>query len=1005
VLGAVRIERDGRLETRFRTQKTAALLAFLALHTGRPVPREDLIGLLWPDAEFAQGRNSLSQAISSLRHQLEPPETSAGSVLVADRTAVSLDQGVWVDLSEVVRLERIGDYEAALELIGGPFAAGLGEAWIKTERDSLRNRFEAFAVRSARRLLGEEEFGRAAIVAKRWLSADPACEATAEIAVQALIAQGRRDEAKVVVAELTRNLRALGLRPTSGLKDLLERVKPDPGPAVIDEGPPESVPRVEPPALRIRIPQFHNAFFGREEEVARLAENLAPESGRRVATSTGPGGAGKTRLSIEAVQRLQPAYGDRLWFVPLADARTSDELLAGIAAAIGFASAQKPSPESLAEAIGSEPALLVLDNLEQLLEDGATTRSIRALIDLSGARILASSRRRLGIEGEIEIRVGPLQVPDPGAEASDVEGNACVALFVDRARAVRPDFQLTPSNSSAVAELCRALDGIPLAIELAASRAQVLGPAQMLERLPSRLDVFVGRERDSAARHHTMRNAIEWSYCLLHPSLQRFFAGLSVFHGGWTLEAAEEVLEEPLALDYLAELVEFSMIGGEEDSFGSIRFSMLETLRTFALEVCERQSVLDERHLHHYLALAEEAEPFLTKPEFESWQERLDAERGNLRSALTYAIQQLQPEIGLRFVAALWRYWHQRGLVAEGREWAEKVLALPIEGLDGEVLASALHGAARLAYLQGDYSTARARSELAHRLFRRRPNMHGIALCLTSLGSVGFEEGEYALARAYFRGALAIWRVLDDRFGIGAALNWLGIVYTDLREYQKAEQVLKESLEVREAIGDWLGVARALNSLGIVARQQGDLESAGQHYSQSLELARRAGDRRAQASCLSNLGMVALSRGELQRAEELLHESLDIHREVGDKWGIAAALANLGNLAADSGRLQEANEHLKGSLEIRRKIGNRSGVALALEGLGVVASRAGDSERAVLLFARAARLREEIGSPPAPADASRVEEALAQAQALLGTAWKPIWEAGMAENIDELFWP
>lgn len=1005
VLGAVRIERDGRLETRFRTQKTAALLAYLALHPGRPVPREDLIGLLWPDADFAQGRNSLSQAISSLRHQLEPPETSPGSVLVADRNAVLLDPAVWVDLSEVVRLERLGEYEAALELIVGPFAVGLGEAWIKAERDSLRNRFEAFAVRSARRLLGEEEFGRAALVAKRWLSADPSCEAAAEIAVQALIAQGQRDEARVIVAELARNLRALGLRPTFHFDDLIDFGSSAKVPAVIDEVRLKASPQVGPQSLRARIPQFHNAFFGREEEVARLAELLAPASGSRVATATGTGGAGKTRLCLEAARRLEPVYGNRLWFVPLADARTGTELLAAIAAAIGATGALGPSPESLAEAVGPEPTLLVLDNLEQLLEDGTTVPSIRALIDLSGARIMASSRRRLGIEGEIEIRVRSLPVPDPEGEASNVEVNPCVALFVDRARAVRPDFQLTPSNSPPVAELCRALDGIPLAIELAASRAQVLGPAQMLERLHSRLDVFAGRERDPASRHHTLRNAIDWSYRLLHPALQRFFAGLSVFHGGWSLEAAEEVLEEPLSLDYLAELVEFSMIVGEEDSLGRIRFSMLETIRAYALEVSDRQNDLAERHMRHYLALAEEAEPFLTRPEFESWQDRLDAERGNVRAAISLAIQQQQPEIGMRFVAALWRYWHQRGLVAEGREWAEKVLALQIEGLDGEVLAAALHGAGRLAYLQGDYSTARARSEWAHRLFRRRPNMHGIALCLTSLGSVAFEEGQYALARAYFRGALAIWRILDNGFGIGAALNWLGIVYTDLREYQKAEQVLKESLEVREAIGDWLGVARALNSLGIVARQLGDLESAGRHYSQSLDLARRAGDRRAQASCLSNLGMVALGLGEADRAEKLLNESLEIHREVGDKWGLAAALANLGNLGADTGRLQEASELLQLSLEIRRKIGNRSGVALAMEGLGVVALRAGDPERAILLFARAARLREEIGSPPAPADAARVDEALGQARGLLGPSWTAIWEAGLAEDIDEYLQP
>jgi predicted ATPase/DNA-binding SARP family transcriptional activator len=994
VLGAVRLEQGDRVVTRFRTQKTAALLAHLALHLGRPSLREDLVGLLWPDAEPAQARNSLSQAISSLRHQLEPPNMSPGRLLVADRHSIALArEHVWVDVAEIVRLERSGQFEAALELIGGPFAAGIGEAWIEAERDSLRNRFEGFALRSARRHLEAGEHDSAATIALRWLTVEPCCEAAAEIAVRALIAVGREEQAGIVVAELTRQMRAIGLRPSLRLDQRAVRAE-DLSTPVREEAVIEPAMTPEAASLGARLGWPRNAFFGRDAEIVRIAGLLHPASDNRLVTCTGPAGAGKSRLALEAARRLEAQYGARLWVVSVAEAQRSEVMLAALTAALGMSGLQSPTAEVLAEAIGSRPALVVLDNLEQLLDDPRTSDIVTALILGSGIRVLATSRRRLGSEDEVEVRVPPLEVPAISSDEESLAQNPSVALFVDRAQAVRPDFRLGSANARAVCELCRALEGIPLALELAAARAQVLGPAQMLEKLPARLDVFAGRDRDANSRHRTLRNAVEWSYRLLHPGLQRFFAGLSVFHDGWTLEAAEEVLNEPLALDYLAELVEFSMIGSEEDTQGRIRFSMLETLRAYASEACDREDELAEAHLEHYLALSEAAAPNLTKPELEEWQGRLDAERGNLRAALDRTIRLGRTEVGLRFVGALWRYWHQRGLVAEGRDWSERVLALDVGKAAPDIMAAALHGAGRLAYLQGDYEIARSRSEQAHRLFRRLPDMSGVGLCLTALGSVAFEEGEYAVARAYFRGALAIWRVLGDAFGIGAALNWLGIVYTDLREYERAQEALQESFAVRASIGDWLGASRALNSLGIVSRQLGDLEEAARAYERSLELARRAGDRRAEAGCLSNLGLVAAGRGDTVLAEGLFRESLEIHREVGDKWGLATALANLGNLAADTGLLDDARGLLEQSLEIRQRIGNRSGVALALEGLGVVASRAGEHERAVLLFARASRLREEIGSPPAPADADRLVSAMAASREALGKEWQEIRKMG-----------
>lgn len=985
LLGPLRVTRGDRVTTKFRTQKTAALLGYLAYHLGRPHRREDLIGLLWPDHAPAQARNSLSQAISSLRHELELPEEPPGSVLVADRHAVALEpSSVEVDVDSLRKAIQAQE-PRGLGLYAAPLLLGLSEPWIETERFALHDRFVSAAELVIAQLEGMGDLQGAVRLALRWLESEPSSGPAARTAVRLLLLQGRPQDARVAYRDHERGLRSLGLKPTQDIQTLVEGI-PD-----IDRIP---HPKRRGPDPRVVDKPPAPLLFGRDELLERLEKAIEQPGG--VLTLVGPGGVGKTRLAEELL------LGRSGWFVPVAEARTHDDVVRAIAAVLGIPESAGVDPvEQIMAHLAHHPGLLVLDNYEQLVgEDDAV-----ALVDhiaRTATKIVVTSRRRLGLPSESDVPITPLLVPDRADPLEVLLKNPSVALFVERACAIRPDFRLTDENAPTVAELCQALEGLPLAIELAAARVQVLSPRQMLDHLDNRLDTFKGRGRDPTARHHSLRNAIAWSYDLLPEHLARFFAGLSVFRGGWTLEAAQDVLAEPLALDYLAELHDFSLIVSEETPGGHLRFRMLETLHAFSSELLDDPTPLEEAHRNAFVAFAEQAEPFLTTSQQRDRLQRLEDDQDNLRAAMD---RRPDPMAGLRFAAALWRFWHLRGHVNEGRQRTEVLLApfgdrISLESDDGtRLLARARHGAGRLAYLQGDYPAAEEHFELARIGFKRTQDMAGLGLALSALGSIAFEEGDYPRARAYFRGALAIARVLGDDFHVGAALNWLGIVYTDTREYDLARDVLTESLAVRGRIGDRGGIARALNSLGIIARQLGDLEQALDYYQQALAIQREVGDRRAEAGLLSNLGLVAAHTGMPEVASERFEQAMTIHREVGDKWGIATVTANLGNLAVESGDPERGEALLCESLALRQSIGNSSGIALSFEGLAVAAARRGFDERALMLLLAADRLRAEIGSPRAPDDQTRTEHErtalirkLGPAAAGLAVPW-PLHEA------------
>ncbi|MBW3634744.1 MAG: tetratricopeptide repeat protein, partial [Chloroflexi bacterium] len=579
---------------------------------------------------------------------------------------------------------------------------------------------------------------------------------------------------------------------------------------------PEHVYQLRGPGLVVDFPplksldrHLHNlpaqptALLGREAEVA-ATRALLEQDGARIVTLTGPGGTGKTRLGLQVGAELVEGFADGVWFVPLATIADPDLVVPAIAQPLGVREvAGEPLLTTLQDYLQPKHALLLLDNFEHLT---AAAPAVSALLAACPKiQVLVTSREPLRIAGERELPVPPLSLPSE-RQARSLPSTAlleypAIRLFVERAQAVKPDFALTETTAPDVAAICQRLDGLPLAIELAAARARVLAPAQLLARLDKRLKVLTGGHRDLPSRQQTLRAAIEWSHDLLDPDEQALFARLAVFSGGCTFEAAEAVCDGsgdlPFdVLDGLDSLTQKSLLRPEDGADGAPRFTMLETIREFGLERLDATGDADNLHRAHvdyYVTLAEEAEPQLTSPDQVAWLNRLGAEHDNFRSALGWLEQEDEDATRLRFVAALWRFWWMRGHLTEGRRWLERSLAEADDQLPA-VLAHALGGAGILAESQGDYEQATDLHVKALHLLRLVGDQIGIAFSLTNLGIVADALGDYDRANDVHTQALAIWREAGDELGMASSLNELGTLAINRGDYEAAEELLSQSL-------------------------------------------------------------------------------------------------------------------------------------------------------------------------------------------------------------------
>ena len=788
--------------------------------------------------------------------------------------------------------------------------------------------------------------------------------------VARLLAAGHGGQ--VLVSSTAQKLVHGNLPAGVGLRDMGEHILKDLGRPehvfqLLAPGLPRDFPplrSLNSPGLRNNLPQQISSFIGRAEEVAHV-EALLGRS--RLLTLTGMGGTGKTRLALQAAANLLTGEGDGVWLAELAPLADPALVPQAVASALGVReSPGTPLSRTLTEALKEKRLLLVLDNCEHVLAACAALASdlLRACPQV---HILATSREALGIAGEQTFRVPSLSVPEKKAQtALEMAGCGAVHLFTERARSVQPSFAVTDRNAPAVAAVCRRLDGIPLALELAAARVRALSVEEINDRLGGRFRLLTGGSRTALPRQQTLRALIDWSYDLLQPPEKAVLARLSVFAGDWSLEAAEAVcvgddVEDWEVLDLVTALADKSLLVVEQ-SGDRMRYRLLESVRQYAADRLAEGGGGPEaraRHRDHFLALAEEADAGTRGPEQAAWLDRLESEHDNLRAALDWCREdEAGAEPGLRLARALYRFWRVRGHLAEGRGRLAAATGHPGAREHPLERASALRFASGLEQVQGDLAAARALAEEALALFESTEDARGGAGVLLTLGNVALMQDDLAGARAYYERGLPLYR----RFG------------------------------------ELAGVAKALGNLGVVMQAQGDLAGAALVGEESLAFFQKEGDAEGAARALSSLGEIAHARGDDDGARARLEETLALYHQIGARSGsLAGSLRLLGMVSLRQGRVGEARARVREGLALAREIGDGRSGTDALEAWAKLCLAQGQAAEAAHVLGAASRSRLALNAPNGAASQADLEGDVRAAEASLGAAaFSAAWAEGAA---------
>jgi predicted ATPase/DNA-binding SARP family transcriptional activator len=876
-------------------QKRRALLAVLLLDANSVVSGDRLIDALWGDSPPETARNTIQVYISQLRKLL--PEGALETAPPGYRLVIEPDN---VDLFEFIRLSEQGrtalgagdaaggadTLRAALALWrGAPLADLAWEPFAQAEivrleelrLAALEDRIDAdLALGRHGQLIGELE---------QLVAEHPLKERLRAQLMLALYRSGRQADALAVYQRARRTLvDELGIEPSDSLKQLeLAILAHDPALSL-------DAPLAAPPSPR-QVPTPPTPLLGRENELAALADLVRREDARLV-TLTGIGGIGKTRLALELVRRLAPEFQHGSAVVTLATLREPELVARTILEALAIPEAGQDPEEVLTAELQGTELLLLVDNFEQVLPAAG---SIARLLDSTpGLKVIVTSRAPLHVAAEREFPVPPL-ADDEAAE-----------LFIARAHAANPNFVLSERNAGAVAEICARLEGLPLAIELAAARTKLLPPVALLSRLGNRLELLTGGRRDAPRHQQTLRMTLDWSYDLLEPDAQRLFARLGVFAGGCTLASAEAVCGgDGSVLEGLAALVDESLVRQRETDTGEPRFSMLEIVREYALERLSESGDGDEtrrRHLEHFVSLAEEAEPKLADRDQIAWFARLEDEHDNLRAALAFALDSDDPSSALRLAVGVRRFWQIHGYLVEGRQALESALAATPD-VPSELRAKALNMSGILAGEQGEFDTARLRFRAALEDAHVVGSTHVISSALVNLGNLAFFGGDLDAARDLFKESIEYFASLDDIRGQALAKENVGLMALTAGDVSEAVTWLTAALELAREVGDDREIGAASRSLAAAMIELGDSAQARNLLAESLALARELGEPHGIAVCLDTFAGLAATAGEVDRAATLFGASDAARASIGaqrqpdhqilyDRW-LARTLAHL----------------------------------------------------------------------------------------------------------------
>ena len=996
---------------RLRSRQGQWLLALLVLKRAAPVERAWLAAALWPESSDSQSLYNLRRNLSDLRQALgdevwrlrsPTPRTLSLDLSGADCDLISFDEAI--ARADPASLAR------AAALYQGPLLPGCLEEWAAPERaareEAVLGTLEALATRAAQ----QGDAGGAAALLRRALEIDPLRESTARDLMSVLAASGNCAAASEAFRALRRRLREeLNAEPDAQTVSLFRRLRAEARLAAAREsGPSRAAAKPAGPTVEAqegRLPAPLTRLIGRTREVAAVAHCLDRS---RLLTLTGAGGVGKTRLALAVAEEVGQEYAAGAWFVDLAPLTDPELTVQTVLSALRVQEQPGQSPwQTLVDCLRPKNLLLVLDNCEHLVQ--ACARLAQSLLEeCPSLHVLATSRETLRVTGEVAWRVPSLSLP--GVHDDDeTDASEALQLFTERAAQVNPAFTLTGQNHREIVQICRRLDGIPLAIEMAAAWMRAMTAAQLVARLDDRFRLLTAPRGELLARRQTLRAAMDWSYDLLHEKERRLLARVSVFASGWTLEAAEVVCadsaalagERPLdghkpvplegtaregetcqieawqVLALLSSLLDKSLVLFDEGENGG-RYRLLETVRQYGQERLREGGARDavsRAHRNYFLDFAEEARTHLAGPAEAQWLNRLEAEHDNLRAALAWSQENCPSLAGLRLAASLSRFWRVRGHLSEGRAFLSALRQASGAGPRQEAWREALRGEAHLALAQGRLAEAVSLFEQALDAARRAGDRRGEAAGLGDLGAARSNQGEFETARGLLEQALALNRELRNWEEQASNLGGLGYLAREAGDGPAAEAHLTEAVTLSREQGDTLSEGSNLGSLAYVLLQRGDREGARHLLGRTLVLYRALGNRLGEAWTLSSLGYVAETERNVAEAIALVQQALGINRAVGNRAGEAWNLNTLGGLQARAGHYGMARVTLHQALRLDREIGSRASEAGTLQRLGDAARGQGDDAAARSFYAASLALMQELNMRQGMAD---VLEAMAR---------------------------